>query len=77
MEEKLLCIVKEIFDVDLKSSEEDLKMEETDEWNSLKHMELVSLIEEEFKIELSFDEILKMVSLKEIKAILESKEVAN
>jgi acyl carrier protein len=77
MEEKLLYIFNEIFDVDLSSFEEDIKMEETDQWNSLKHMEIVSEIEEKFQIELTFDEITKMVSLKAIRAVLKSKEVAN
>ena len=77
MEKKLFNIFNEIFDVDINSFEGDIKMEETDEWNSLKHMELISVIEEKFQIELTFDEIKKMVSLKEIRAVLKCKEVAN
>jgi len=77
VEKKLFNIFNEIFDVDINSFEGDIKMEETDEWNSLKHMELISVIEEKFQIELTFDEIKKMVSLKEIRAVLKCKEVAN
>ena len=77
MEEKLLNIFNELFDINITNSAEDVKMEESDEWNSLKHMELISLIEEKLQIELTYDEILKMVSLKEIKAVLKQKGVAN
>jgi acyl carrier protein len=77
VEKKLLSIFNEIFDVDLISFEEDIKMEETDEWNSLRHMELMSEIEEKLQIELTFEEITKMISLKAIRDVLESKEVTN
>lgn len=77
MEDKLLSIFNEIFDLNIINFEKDVLMEETDEWNSLKHMELISVIEEEFQIELAFDEITKMVSLKEIETVLKNKEVAN
>ncbi|MHA2123036.1 MAG: acyl carrier protein [Promethearchaeota archaeon] len=77
MEKRLLNVFNEIFDVEINSLEEDLKMEETDEWNSLIHMELISVIEEKFQIDLTFDDIKKMVSLKEIRAVLKCKEIAN
>jgi acyl carrier protein len=77
VEKRLLNVFNEIFDVEINSLEEDLKMEETDEWNSLKHMELISVIEEKFQIDLTFDDIKKMVSLKEIRAVLKCKEIAN
>jgi acyl carrier protein len=77
VEKRLLNVFNEIFDVEINSLEEDLKMEETDEWNSLIHMELISVIEEKFQIDLTFDDIKKMVSLKEIRAVLKCKEIAN
>ena len=42
-------------------------------WDSLKHMELIVSIEQEFEIELSLDEIVAMQNVGEIKRIVYDK----
>jgi len=49
---------------------DDMKMESTKEWDSLKHMELIVAIEQTYCIELTGDEIADMVSVSSIRAAI-------
>lgn len=50
---------------------DDMTIEMTPEWDSLKHMELIVAIEQTYAIELSGDEIANMVSVTAIRTALE------
>lgn len=50
-------------------------MQDLESWDSLKHMELIATLEEQLGIQLSFDEIVKMRSVSDIKRVLNSKGV--
>lgn len=52
-----------------------LAMKETDVWDSLKHMELIVSIEQAFGIVLTFDEIVAMQTVREIKRVLAQRGV--
>ena len=52
---------------------ETLAMKDVDSWDSLKHMELIASLEESFGIELTFDEIVTMRSVSEIKRVLKAR----
>lgn len=52
-----------------------LTMADVDTWDSLQHMNLIASLEQEFGIELTFEEIVSMQSVGEIKRVLESKGV--
>jgi acyl carrier protein len=52
---------------------DDLTMEDVDTWDSLRHMELIVAIEQGFGVELSFDEIVTMRSVGEIKRVVREK----
>ncbi len=73
MEQKIIQLMAELFRMNPKEITDSLSMKDTDAWDSLKHMELIVAIEEEFKIELLFDEIVVMQSVKEIKRVLNNK----
>lgn len=47
-----------------------LRMEECREWDSLHHIELISAIEREFGLSLSFEQIVKMRSIEAILEVL-------
>lgn len=49
---------------------DDLTMKDVDAWDSLKHMELVVALEQTFDLQLTFDEIVAMQSVREIKRVL-------
>ena len=54
---------------------DDLAMRDVETWDSLKHMEVVASLENGFGIELTFDEIVAMQSVKEIKRVLAQRGV--
>ena len=53
-----------------------LAMTDLDVWDSLKHIELIASLEEQFNVQLSFDDIVAMRSVGDIKRVLSSKGVA-
>jgi acyl carrier protein len=52
-------------------------MKNVDAWDSLKHMELIVALEQSFDIQLSFDEIVAMQSVSEIKRVLRERGVTS
>lgn len=48
-------------------------MQDLDAWDSLKHMELIASLEEQLNVQLSFDEIVAMRSVGDIKRVLNGK----
>ena len=48
-------------------------MADVEAWDSLKHMELIASLEEQLGIQLSFEEIVSMRSVADIKRVLNSK----
>ena len=56
---------------------DDLAMKDSEAWDSLKHMDLVVSLEQTFKIELTFDNIVEMQSVREIKRVLSDRGVTS
>lgn len=56
---------------------DDLAMRDVESWDSLKHMELIVSVENTFGIELTFDEIVSMRTVREIKSVLGQRGVAS
>jgi acyl carrier protein len=54
---------------------DELAMKDLEVWDSLKHMELIASLEEQLGIQLTFDEIVTMRSVGDIKRVLNSKGV--
>ena len=54
----------------------DLAMKDLDVWDSLKHMEVIAALEQQFELQFSFDEIVSMRSVGDIKRVLSNKGVA-
>lgn len=72
-EEKLLKDLSQLFHLPPNQIPEELSMTTCESWDSLKHMELISLLEQTFEIELSFEEIVEMKNLQSIRTILKKK----
>ena len=53
-----------------------LAMSDLDVWDSLKHIELIASLEEQLDVQLSFDDIVAMRSVGDIKRVLHNKGVA-
>jgi len=73
MDNQINKLVTELFRMQSGEITDNLSMKDTDVWDSLKHMELIVSIEQEFKIELTFDEIVAMQNVGEIKRIVYDK----
>ena len=69
-------IMSEVLRIPPERIQDSMHMRDVEEWDSLKHMELILTIERACGIELSGDEIAEMTSLSAIKAILAKHGVA-
>lgn len=70
MDKAVKGIVAEVLQIPAATITDDLAMKDVDTWDSLKHMELIVSLEHSFGIEFSFDEIVAMRSVGEIKRVL-------
>ena len=68
--EKLLA---DILQIPVTEVTDQLAMQDLDVWDSLKHMELIASLEEQLNVQLSFDEIVAMRSVGDIKRVLNGK----
>ena len=68
--DKLYVDLSEILEASLEELRNNLKMEESEVWDSLKHMELIAMIESNYNVNLTVDEIIKMTSIKEITNVI-------
>ena len=67
---KVENLLSEVLQMRASEITDDLTMKNVDAWDSLKHMELIVALEQSFEIQLSFDEIVAMQSVSEIKRVL-------
>lgn len=70
MDEKIEGLLAEVLQVPPTTITDELTMKDLDAWDSLKHMELVVSLEQNFDVQLSFDDIVAMQSVGAIKRVL-------
>ena len=75
MEESLRVLLAEVFNISPQEIQSDFAMRNYEQWDSLKHMELIEALEKRFEVEFDFDEIVRMMDLSTIQAVLTSKEL--
>jgi acyl carrier protein len=73
---KLNEIIAAMLHIPLEGITDQLTMSEVETWDSLQHMSLIASLEQEFGVELTFEEIVSMQSVAEIKHVLRGKGVA-
>ncbi|MBI5403549.1 MAG: acyl carrier protein [Ignavibacteriae bacterium] len=73
--EKLNKIFSELFNLKPEQIKSDLKLADVEGWDSLTHMELITKIEDVYKIELDGDEIASMLGVGEIMEVLRAKKI--
>lgn len=73
MTSKLKTIMADVFNVDEKSITGHTKQNDFQQWDSLKHISLISAFEEEFNITIEPEEISVMTDFKSIENIIISK----
>ncbi len=67
---KLISLVAEVLKLPPANVTDTLAMGQVESWDSLKHMELVVAIETGYGLELTFDEIVAMKSVGDIRKVL-------
>lgn len=73
MDLKLENLLAEVMGIPAEAVTNDLAMKDLDAWDSLKHMELIVSLERGFDLQFSFEEILAMQSVREIKCVLKER----
>ena len=68
--EKVMEILEEIFGLSRNKITDDIAYNSYQPWDSLKHLQMVAMIEETFDIELEMDDIIDMSTVGKIKEIL-------
>ena len=73
MNEQVERVLVDVLQVPPSAVTDELAMTDLEIWDSLKHMELIASLEQRFGIELTFDEIVRMRSVGEIKRVLKDR----
>ena len=73
IDERLKKLMSNTFCVSVDKIDDDTSQGSLDLWDSLKHMNLIIALEEEFEIEFDENEINELLNFKLIKMILETK----
>lgn len=68
--EKINDIIARTFKISAEEAAKDLDMKEVSRWDSLTHMDLITTIEDEFKIQLTGDEIAEMTTFSAVRSIV-------
>ncbi len=66
-------IMSIVFDIEESKITEDITMDELDQWDSLKHINLIMALEREYQVVFDEDEIVEMLSFQKIEEMLKSK----
>ena len=70
LEDRIKNIMSAVFNIPEKQIKYDSSPDTIESWDSLKHMNLIVALEQEFKVELTDDEILDMMNYKSIESII-------
>lgn len=73
LDEKVKAVLAVVLQLAPAIITDNLAMQDVEAWDSLKHMELIISIENTFGLQLSFDEIVNMQSVGDIKRVLEER----
>ena len=73
MKDKVLMIISNIMNVPIKLLNEESSPDNVESWDSLKHLNLILAIEQDFGITLSDEEIIEMMNVQLILEILKNK----
>ena len=74
--EKLLTLLSGVFKVDARVINDETSPENIDTWDSFNTLKMITVIENEFKITLPLEDVVKIKSVKDIKTLLVTNGVA-
>jgi acyl carrier protein len=70
MQKKIFELMSSVFEVELKSLNEDSSIDTIDGWDSIRHLNLILALEEEFNISIPDEEVGDLVNYKLIELIV-------
>ena len=70
MEERVREVMAAILGLEEDEIEDDTSLNTVESWDSLKHMNLILALEEEFDVEFSDDQVVELTSYREIRETL-------
>lgn len=70
MENRLKKVMSKLFDLNETAITTESSINNIEKWDSLRHLKLISLLEDEFKVMFAVEDIVKMTSFSNIKEIL-------
>lgn len=70
MKDRVLKIMGQILSVPIEQLDDNSSADTVENWDSLKHMNLILALEEEFAVTLSDDEVVEMLSVAKIIEVL-------
>ena len=71
IDRRILNVMTSVFDTSLDKKQDDISTETVESWDSLKHMNLIIALEEEFEIQFTDNQIFEMVSYTKIKSVID------
>jgi acyl carrier protein len=74
-EQTVRQIMSDVLEVPLESVDDNVTMQNTDTWDSLRHMEIVVAIEEKFGVDFEALELMELTSLRDIMRMIGTKGV--
>ena len=77
IESKVLKIFEKFFKISKKELSLDLNQKNFPKWDSINHLSLIFILEEEFKIKFDDKDIFKLISIKKIIYLIENKYQKN
>ena len=77
IEERIKNVMSAVFEIPANKIGKESSPDNIESWDSLKHMNIVVALEEEFNIQFTDDEIIELISLKLIMAIIREKLSGN
>jgi len=72
---KVESVLAEVLQLPPSQITDGLTMKDVEAWDSLKHMELIVALETALEVQLTFEEIVAMQSVREIKRVLAERSV--
>ncbi|MGY4383048.1 acyl carrier protein [Pedobacter sp. UYP24] len=73
MEQRIKNVMASVFDLNEDEINDNASPDTIEQWDSLRHMQLITGLEEEFNVTIKDDEIIEMLNYKLIHDILKSK----
>lgn len=70
VQDRIKNVMSAVFEIPIEQIQDDSSPDTIDSWDSLKHMNIVVALEEEFNVQFTDDEIIELISMKLIMVII-------